>query len=80
MDPAATSVRPCCSTSRRTLPGPAPGAMRHAIQSHTRQRQREDAKGSGRIRAALHRLLASIPAIASFTLDERNPGVTRARF
>jgi hypothetical protein len=54
--------------------------MRHAIQSHTRQRQREDAKGSGRIRAALHRLLASIPAIASFTLDERNPGVTRARF
>ena len=37
-------------------------------------------KGSGRIRASLHRLLAAIPAIASFTLDERNPGVTRARF
>ena len=37
-------------------------------------------KGSGRIRAALHRLLGSLPVIASFALDERNPGVTRVRF
>jgi DNA mismatch repair protein MutS2 len=37
-------------------------------------------KGSGRIRAALHRLLGSLPVIASFAQDERNPGVTRVRF
>jgi dsDNA-specific endonuclease/ATPase MutS2 len=37
-------------------------------------------KGAGRIRAALHRLLGSLPVIASFALDARNPGVTHARF
>jgi DNA mismatch repair protein MutS2 len=37
-------------------------------------------KGSGRIRAALHRLLGSLPVIASFELDARNSGVTHARF
>jgi dsDNA-specific endonuclease/ATPase MutS2 len=37
-------------------------------------------KGSGRIRAAVHRLLRSLPVIASFAQDERNPGVTHARF
>jgi DNA mismatch repair protein MutS2 len=37
-------------------------------------------KGSGRIRAALHRLLGTLPVIASFELDARNSGVTHARF
>jgi DNA mismatch repair protein MutS2 len=33
-------------------------------------------KGSGRIRNALHRELASLPVVASFRLDPRNAGVT----
>ena len=33
-------------------------------------------KGSGRIRSALHRVLADLPAVAGFRLDPRNPGVT----
>lgn len=36
--------------------------------------------GTGRIKAALHRLLASMPGVARFGLDPRNPGVTWARF
>ncbi|MSO82042.1 MAG: hypothetical protein EXQ53_01920 [Acidobacteria bacterium] len=36
-------------------------------------------KGSGRIRDALHRHLASMPGV-TFTLDPRNPGVTWVHF
>ncbi|MBI2827653.1 MAG: Smr/MutS family protein [Acidobacteria bacterium] len=37
-------------------------------------------KGSGRIRDALHRCLASMPVVAAFRLDPRNPGVTWVLF
>jgi len=37
-------------------------------------------KGSGRIRAALHRHLGSIPVVAHFHLDTHNPGVTWIHF
>lgn len=37
-------------------------------------------KGSGRIRAALHRHLATMPVVRSVKLDARNPGVTWAYF
>lgn len=37
-------------------------------------------KGSGRIRDALHRYLASMPIVAAFRLDPRNAGVTWAHF
>ena len=37
-------------------------------------------KGSGRIKAALHRLLQSLPVVASFQVDDSNPGVTWVRF
>ena len=33
-------------------------------------------KGSGRIKQAVHRHLATIPSVAAFKLDEHNPGVT----
>jgi DNA mismatch repair protein MutS2 len=37
-------------------------------------------KGSGRIRDALHRHLATMPVVAEFGLDQGNPGVTWVRF
>lgn len=37
-------------------------------------------KGTGRIRDALHRQLASMPGVAAFRLDPRNPGVTWVHF
>jgi DNA mismatch repair protein MutS2 len=37
-------------------------------------------KGSGRIRDALHRTLASMPVVAAFRLDPRNAGVTWVYF
>ena len=37
-------------------------------------------KGSGRIKGALHRLLQSLPVVASFELDDHNSGVTWVRF
>ena len=37
-------------------------------------------KGSGRIRDALHRYLASLPVVAAFRLDPRNAGVTWVHF
>lgn len=37
-------------------------------------------KGTGRIRDALHRYLASMPVVAAFRLDPRNPGVTWIHF
>ena len=37
-------------------------------------------KGSGRIREALHRLLASMPSVASFRQDPKNAGVTWVYF
>jgi DNA mismatch repair protein MutS2 len=37
-------------------------------------------KGSGRIREALHRHLATMTVVASFSLDPRNPGVTWVYF
>ena len=37
-------------------------------------------KGSGRIRDALHQSLASMPVVAAFRLDPRNPGVTWIHF
>ena len=37
-------------------------------------------KGSGRIRDALHRHLASMPVVAEFRLDPRNAGVTWVYF
>jgi DNA mismatch repair protein MutS2 len=37
-------------------------------------------KGSGRVRDAVHRHLASMPVVAAFRLDPRNPGVTWAHF
>jgi len=37
-------------------------------------------KGSGRIRAALHRALKTLPGVASFSLDPGNPGVTWVYF
>ena len=33
-------------------------------------------KGSGRLKEAIHRHLASMPGITTFRLDPRNPGVT----
>lgn len=35
-------------------------------------------KGSGRIREAVHRQLASMPVVSAFRLDSQNPGVTWA--
>ena len=37
-------------------------------------------KGSGRIRRALHRCLASMPVVAAFRLDQGNAGVTWVYF
>jgi DNA mismatch repair protein MutS2 len=37
-------------------------------------------RGTGRIREALHRHLASITVVAAFRLDSRNPGVTWVHF
>ena len=37
-------------------------------------------KGSGRIRAALHRSLKTLPGVVSFSLDPGNPGVTWVYF
>lgn len=37
-------------------------------------------KGAGRIKEALHRQLAAMPVVSSFTLDRRNPGVTWVYF
>jgi DNA mismatch repair protein MutS2 len=37
-------------------------------------------KGSGRIKDALHRELASMPVVSAFRLDPRNSGVTWAYF
>ena len=37
-------------------------------------------KGSGRIRNALHRQLATMTVVAAFRLDPRNPGVTWVYF
>lgn len=37
-------------------------------------------KGTGRIRDALHRQLGSMPCVAAFRLDPRNPGVTWVHF
>ena len=37
-------------------------------------------KGSGRIREALHRYLATMPAVSAFNLDPRNAGVTWVYF
>ena len=37
-------------------------------------------KGSGRVRDAVHRYLASMPVVAAFRLDPVNPGVTWAYF
>lgn len=37
-------------------------------------------KGSGRVKEALHRHLASMPVVAAFKLDGRNPGVTWVYF
>ena len=37
-------------------------------------------KGSGRVRDAVHRHLASMPVVAAFRLDPRNAGVTWAHF
>ncbi len=37
-------------------------------------------KGTGRVRAAVHRYLATLPVVASFELDPANTGVTVVRF
>jgi len=37
-------------------------------------------KGSGRVRDAVHRHLASMPVVAAFRLDPGNPGVTWVHF
>jgi DNA mismatch repair protein MutS2 len=37
-------------------------------------------KGSGRVRDAVHRHLASMPVVVAFRLDPRNPGITWAHF
>jgi DNA mismatch repair protein MutS2 len=37
-------------------------------------------KGSGRVRDAVHRYLASMPVVAAFRLDPVNPGVTWVHF
>jgi dsDNA-specific endonuclease/ATPase MutS2 len=37
-------------------------------------------KGSGRLREALHRHLASMTVVVAFRLDPRNPGVTWIHF
>ncbi|OFW02841.1 MAG: hypothetical protein A3I61_12010 [Acidobacteria bacterium RIFCSPLOWO2_02_FULL_68_18] len=37
-------------------------------------------KGTGRIRAALHRLLETMPVVAAFKIDPRNEGVTWVYF
>jgi len=37
-------------------------------------------KGSGRVRDAVHRQLASMPVVAAFRLDSKNAGVTWAHF
>jgi DNA mismatch repair protein MutS2 len=37
-------------------------------------------KGSGRVRAAVQRQLASMPVVAAFRLDPKNEGVTWVHF
>ncbi|MBI4888450.1 MAG: Smr/MutS family protein [Acidobacteria bacterium] len=48
----------------------------HALRRGADRVEVVHGKGSGRIRAALHRQLATLPVVAAFRLDPRNPGVT----
>ena len=52
----------------------------HALRRGADRVEVVHGKGSGRIRRALHRHLASLPVVKVFALDERNPGVTWVYF
>ena len=51
-----------------------------ALRKDTDRLEVVHGKGSGRIREALHRRLASMPVVAAFRLDPRNAGVTWVYF
>jgi DNA-nicking Smr family endonuclease len=51
-------------------------AIDRALQQNADRLEVLHGKGTGRIREALHRELASIPVVAAFKLDPKNPGVT----
>ncbi|MEO8070997.1 MAG: Smr/MutS family protein [Acidobacteriota bacterium] len=52
----------------------------HALMQGSDRVEIVHGKGSGRIRDALHRLLATLPVVAAFRLDAANPGVTWVYF
>ena len=54
--------------------------MDHALRRGADRLEIVHGKGSGRIREALHRHLATIPAVSAFKLDPRNTGVTWVYF
>ena len=56
--------------------GRADQALDNALLGDLSELRLIHGKGSGRIRAALHRRLREIPAVRAFRLDPRNPGVT----
>ena len=48
----------------------------HALRRDADRVEIVHGKGSGRLKEAIHRHLASMPGITTFRLDPRNPGVT----
>lgn len=55
-------------------------AIDHALRDDADRLEIVHGKGSGRIREAVHRHLATLPVVNSFELDPRNAGVTVVRF
>lgn len=55
-------------------------AIDHALRRGAERLDVMHGKGTGRIRHALHRLLTTLPVVASFELDPRNAGITRVYF
>lgn len=54
--------------------------MDHALRRGADRVEVIHGKGSGRIRAALHRHLAAMPVVSAFKLDPQNAGVTWVYF
>ena len=52
----------------------------HALRRNADRVEIVHGKGSGRLKEALHRHLASMPGIMTFRLDPHNPGVTWVLF
>jgi len=51
-------------------------AIDRALQQNADRLEVLHGKGTGRVREALHRQLASLPVVAAFKLDSKNPGIT----